>query len=339
MLDMGIPEAFEARKVYSWLDPEAYKRERPFKIAPGTFEGSAPGFALTLVRPKGLLAAVAEKGVSEETAWEMANVVNKVMTADRVDMGNIQDVSSVIDKVDANLNLALEWLVGDDVGAAAARLLDCYCEDLFRLGFSLTLRLNRRANLLAKSSVAPYLDENAMMCLDGLTQYPPYFFEGVSDPTRGGTRLFSALSEVRAVENWLDRMELQQQLFEEKFGFVLPAPDILDLEGCQPEEASDLTLADFFLTSLANKLLGRDFQPLPVSEEELAGLHGMVSQSGMMHPRLREETESWLEALLPGGGLFAGYCLDVLEEEFCSIGFEDIDPRFIGGLIVKLEEV
>jgi hypothetical protein len=29
--------------------------------------------------------------------------------------------------------------------------------------------------------------------------------------------------------------------------------------------------------------------------------------------------------------------LDIWEEEFCSIGFEDIDPRFIGGMIVQLE--
>jgi len=31
--------------------------------------------------------------------------------------------------------------------------------------------------------------------------------------------------------------------------------------------------------------------------------------------------------------------MDIWEEEFCSIGFENIDPRFIGGLIVKLEEL
>ena len=339
MLDMGIPEAFEARKVYSWLDPEAYKKERSFKIAPGAIQGLAPSFSLTLVRPKGLLAAVIDKGVSDETAWEITNVVNKVMMADRIDMGNLEEVSAVIDKVDANLNLALGWLCGDDEDAAAARMLDCYCEDLFRVGFSLILRLHRRASQLNQSSVAPYLDENAMMCLDALTQYPPVFFEGVSNPVQGGTRLFSTLSEVRAVEAWLDRMELQQQLFEEKLGFILPPPEALELDGCQPEEASDLTLADFFLTALANKLLGRDFQPLPIAEEELAGLHGMVSQSGVMNSRLREETGKWLDSLLPGGRTFADYCLDVLEEEFCSIGFADIDPRFIGGLIVKLEEV
>ena len=35
-------------------------------------------------------------------------------------------------------------------------------------------------------------------------------------------------------------------------------------------------------------------KPSPPTEEELAGLHGMVSQSGVLHPRLREETVNWL---------------------------------------------
>jgi hypothetical protein len=339
LLDMGIPEAFTAQKVYAWLDPEQYKQERPFKIAPGTFAGSAPAFTLTLVLPKGLLAAALAEGMSEELAWEMANVVNKVMMADRIEMGKLEQVSEVISKVDACLNLALEWLAGDDVAAASQCLADCYCEDLFRLGFSMTLALNRRASLVSKTSVAPYLDANARDCLTALTQFPPLFFEGVSDPTRGGTRLFGSLTEIRSVDKWLDRMELQRQLFEEGLQFNLPDPENIDLSGCHPDQADELTLVEFFLTSLANKLLGRDFQPLPVAEEELAGLHGMVSQAGIMHPRLREETVKWLESLLAGGGDFANYCLDIWEEEFCSIGFEDIDPRFIGGLMVRLEEI
>ncbi len=129
---------------------------------------------------------------------------------------------------------------------------------------------------------------------------------------------------------------MQRQLFEDAMQFVLPLPADLDLSGCQPEQADDITLVEFFLTSLANRLLGRDFQPLPIAEEELAGLHGMVSQSGVLNPRLREETVKWLDGLTPGGGDFARYCLDIWEEEFCSIGFEDIDPRYVGGLIIRL---
>jgi hypothetical protein len=134
-------------------------------------------------------------------------------------------------------------------------------------------------------------------------------------------------------------MELQRQLFEDVLHFPMPDPKVIDLSGCQPDNVDDITLVNFFLTSLANKLMGRDFQPLPIAEEELAGLHGMVSQSGVLNPRLREETVKWLGSLMDGGGDFATYCLDIWEEEFCSIGFEDIDPRFIGGMIVQLEEI
>ncbi len=336
--DMGIPEPFEARKVYAWLDPDQYRKERPGKLAPGSCAGSAPGFTLTLVRPRGLLAAVLADGLDETLAWELAHLVNKVMIADRIAMGDLEQVGKVISKVDACLNLALEWLAGEDVAVAGKCLADCYSEDLFRLGYSLTLRLQRRAAAIGRTSVAPYLDQKARACTTALGGHPPLFFEGVTDATRGGTRLFAALAELHAVERWLERMELQQQLFEEALHFVLPDPAALDLGGCQPDRAEDLTLVEFFLTALANKLLGRDFLPLPIAEEELAGLHGMASRSGELHPLLRQETVKWLEALLPGGGQFATYCLDIWEEEFCAVGFEEIDPRFVGGLIVRLAE-
>jgi hypothetical protein len=251
-------------------------------------------------------------------------------------MGDLDQVRAVIGKVDAYLNLALEWLAGQDLALARQSLDECYCEDLFRLGYSLTLKLQRRAAALSRTSVAPYLDPNAKACLAALAENPPLYFEGVGDPTRGGARWFADLFEVSAVEQWLERIEVQQQIFAEGLQFTLPDPAMLDLNGCQPDDIEDITLVEFFLTALSNKLLGRDFQPLPLAEEELAGLHGMVSQSGVLHPRLREETVNWLESLAPGGGDFARYCLDIWEEEFCSIGFEDIDPRYIGGLIVRL---
>ncbi len=336
LLDMGIPETFSARKVYTWLDPDQYREKRPFKLVPGSFAVSAPGFTLTLVRPKGMLAEVLAEGLDEELAWELASVVNKVMMADRVELGDLDQVKGVISKVDSCLNLALEWLAGQDAAVARKSLDECYCEDLFRLGYSLTLKLQRRAAALSRTSVAPYLDPNARACLEALAQNPPLYFEGVGDPTRGGTRMFADLYEVRSVDQWLARIEVQQRIFEEGLQFVLPDPATLDLDGCQPGDIEDITLVEFFLTSLANKILGRDFLPLPLAEEELAGLHGMVSQSGVLHPLLREETVNWLDSLVPGGGEFAGYCMDIWEEEFCSIGFDDIDPRYIGGLIVRL---
>ena len=336
--DMGIPEPFSARRIYAWLDPVQYRRERPFKIAIGHCEGSAPGFTLTLVHPKGLLAKALADGMDEEMAWEMASVVNKVIMADRIAMGDVEQVAGVISKVDAYLNLALEWMAGQDVAAAKECLTNCYWEDLFRVGHSFTLKLQRQAAVVSKTSVAPYLDPNARSCIAALTRFPPLFFEGVADATRGGTRLFASIAEIHSVEKWLARIEIQRQLFEDAMQFTLPLPADLDLTGCHPDEADDVTLVEFFLTSLANRLLGREFQPLPIAEEELAGLHGMVSQSGVLNPRLREETVKWLDSLAPGGGDFASFCLDIWEDEFCSVGFEDIDPRFVGGLIIRQME-
>jgi hypothetical protein len=336
--DMGIPDPSGARKVYAWLDPDQYRENRPDKISPGAFDRSAPGFALTLVRPKGLLAAVLADGIEENLAWEMTCMVNKVIMADRIEMDELDQVRRVLDKVDAYLNLALEWLAGQDIAAARACLSDCFSEDLLRLGYSLTVKLQRRAGKLAGTTVAPYLDPAARSCLSALMCVPPVFFEGIADATRGGTRLFTSLAEIRKTEQWLDRIELQCRLFADALKFSLPDPKQLDLSGCQPDQAAELTVVEFFLTSLANKLLGRDFLPLPIAEEELAGLHGMVSLSGELHPQLREETVMWLESLLPGGGSFAEYCLDIWQEEFCSVGFEDIDPRFVGGLIIRLAD-
>ncbi|MGW8312711.1 MAG: DUF6178 family protein [Desulfuromonadales bacterium] len=334
--DMGIPDPHSAGRVYAWLDPDQYRENRPDKISPGHFDGSAPGFPLTMVRPKGLLAAALADGLEENLAWELTSMVNKVIMADRIAMDQLDQVRKVLDKVDAYLNLALEWLVGQDVAAARVCLSDCYSEDLFRLGYSLTVTLQRRAEKSTGTTVAAYLDPAARACLAALRNKPPLLYEGIVDATRGGTRLFTSLAEIRKVEQWLARIELQCRLFDDVLKFSLPDPKQLDLSGCQPDQAAELTVVELFLTSLANKLLGRDFQPLPIAEEELAGLHGMVSHSGELHPRLRKETVMWLESLLPGGGSFAEYCLDIWQEEFCAVGFEDIDPRFVGGLIIRL---
>jgi len=336
LLDMGLPEPFAAQKVYTWLDPDQYREMRPFKLASGSFEGSAPGFPLTLVRPQGLLAAVLAEGLNEELAWEMANVVNRVMMADRIELGNLEQVRAVIGKVDATLNLALEWLAGQDVAAARTCLDECYGEDLFRLGHSLTLRLQRRALALQATPIAPYFDAKAKACLSALCRKTPRYFEGIGDPGRGGSRLFGELYELETAAHWLDKMEVQRRIFVDGLHFLLPEPSALELSGCQPDAAEDLSLTEFFLTALSNRLLGRDFLPLPLAEEELAGLHAMVSQGGVLNPRLREETVKWLETVTPGGGAFADYCLDIWEEEFCAVTFEELDPRFIGGLIVRL---
>lgn len=343
LLDQGFPEPAVAKSVYAWLDPAHFVVGEQRKIPlGGSATGAVPGAALQLAQGRGLLGAALAQGVDEQTAWELACVINKVLMAERIDLGELDQVRDAAERVWLTLNLALEYLVGSEVEAggaveAARRCLrDEYAERLFRLGFSLTLRLQRRARSVQALSIGPYLDREDRLLLEPLRQDRPQFPEVAERPERGGMRPFATLSDLRLVEDRLDRLEVQRRLFEERLPFPLPKPADWELAGCHPQSGGDLTLAIIFLTALANRLLDRPFAPQPLAGGDLADLHALVSRSGKLDPELRAQTLAWLESLEPGAGGFGRRCLDLLEEEFCALAPADLDPRYVGGLMVRL---
>lgn len=337
LLDLGFADPFEAQVVYAWLAPETFELPSRGKFTLGRVdEEPAPGFMLTMTRPTGLLGEILDAGVDEETGWELACLINKVAMADRIDIGDIDQVQYVIRKTCGLVNLSLEFLAGTDVTAAEQVFRDVYCEQLFRLGFSLTLKLQRRARALTQSTVGPYLDGRFRALLAPLREPCPRFYEGLEQEGLEDSRLFSGLRDIRLCEEWLDLLEIQRRLFENHFDFILPPPDEFDLEGTALETAEFLTLSEIFLTALANRLLGRPFRPEPIAATELVILHRKICSAGTLRPELVMETAEWLESLEEGAGGFAEFCLDVWQDEFCSIQPDAMDPRYIGGsLIVK----
>jgi hypothetical protein len=330
-----------ARGVYAWLDPEQFEyrpgAKRPF--ASGEETAAPPGFFLAAGQPRDLLAEVLAAGIDQSTTWELAFLVNKVMMADRVDVGDLREVQTATETVYRYLNLALEHLSANDA-TVAARLLDgSYLEELFRVGFSLTLRLQRRAAALTTGAIRPYLAGPFRGLVEALGRPRPKLFEGLERADRGGERPFAGRRDLDLAAAWLDRLEVQRRLFEELLPWPLPAPQTLDLSGCLPATPGALTLAEFFLTALANRLLGRPFAPEPVPQRELVTLQRQVCHQGRLAASLREETRALLEALAPGAGAFGEDCLDRWDQEFCPLAPDRLDPRFLGGLIVRLEPV
>ena len=151
-----------------------------------------------------------------------------------------------------------------------------------------------------------------------------------------GTRPFKTLDELRLATLGLQRLELQVALFAEDLLFSLAAPEEIDLTGCVPAQAEELKVSDLFLTALANRLLGRPFLPQPIPVAELPQLHLRVCQEGRLGEDLRQETVLWLESLRPGGGAFAEECLAIWAEEFCPLSAQNLDPRYLAGLIIRL---
>ncbi len=334
--DRGFPDPFESLSVYSWLNPADFVPEQYRKagIQPGE-SVEPPGFYLTAARPKDLLAEVLSGGIRVEVAWELTYLVNKVVTADRIDVGDPLQMQGVTEDVYRYLNLALEHLSGGDLQKASGLFDGVYLERLFQLGFSLTLELKQRAEKVRVSPIGPYLDGPFRAMVDALVGKKPRFFEGLSEQNRGGERPFANLRDLRLADEWLERLEVQVCLFDGRLGFELTAPQDLDLSGCVPDSAEDLTLSDYFLTALGNRILGREFLPAPIAQSELADLHGRVSRDGKLAADLRWETVQWLEKVTAGAGAFGSYCLDLWEEEFCQLAVGDIDTRYGCGLIVR----
>lgn len=339
LLDQGFPEAFAARGIYAWLDPQTFKPSDARKEVPFDFEEDrpAPGFVLAEAIPKNILAEVLAGGLSGETAWELTYLLNKMLMADAIDVGDAVEVEKTLKRLYATLNLALESICGQDVDKAAAMFEDSYLETLFRFGFSLGLQLQRRAQKLLQSSVADYFDAPCRALLDALSAPRPECWEGLFDVNRGGARPFENRAELQKAQLWLDRLEVQRQLFEDIFPFDLPGVEDFDLDGCQPEDIDQVSLSEIFLTALANQLLGGEFTPEPIPAVELTTLHGLVSRAGRVDPDLHQKTVDGLEHQLPGGGAFADWCLAVWNDEFCNLQPEGLDPRFVGGLIVRLD--
>jgi hypothetical protein len=256
--------------------------------------------------------------------------------AERVDLGEFDQVRGVVERAFVTLNLALEYLVGNDSEGARRCLREAYAEQLFRLGFSLTLGLQRRARELQESTIGPYLDRSFHALMTPLLQRRPHFPEVAERPERGGMRPFGNLAEVHLVEEWLDRLEVQRRLFEDHFPFPLPTPESWELTGCHPESGSELTLSTIFLTALANRLSNRAFAPHPLAAEDLVGLHLLITRGGKLDAELRRQTLTWLESLEPGGGAFGSFCLELWEDEFCAVSVDNLDPRYVGGLIVRV---
>jgi Family of unknown function (DUF6178) len=336
--DLGFSDPVDAKSIYSWLDPES------FRVADHLREGAAyaaqavqpPGYLLVEISPRPLLAEVLANGLDQNAAWELTFLLNKLMAADRVDPGDREQLTRTLDRLYSSLNLALEFLAGQDAEQAVEVFATVYFEYLFRLGFSLTLQLQRRARKLMASPLGPYLDAPLRPAVELLCQARPEFYLPLEGGSRAGSRQFSSVQDLELLRDLLTRLELQLQLVTRHFPTLLPDPEQFGLSGCEPGTLAELELSDLFLTALANQILGRPFAPEPIPRAELLPLQQQVTTAGALNPDLRSQTRQWLESLEPGGGRLADWCLDIWEEEFCPLAPEELNPRYISGLIIRL---
>ena len=336
LLEYGFPDPFEALGVYARLDVGSFdvsEYARPTTLAePGPV---APGFVLTEVRSRHLLARILEDGIDSGSVWDLSFLLNRVMVADGVDVGDSVAVQETMEQVYGYLNIALEHLCGSSVEKAQEVFEHSYLLGLFRLGYNLTLELQGEARRLRATSVGPYLDGPYLALVSALQNKKPLYSKALDGATQAGELPFTSLQQMETTRQRLLDVEVQRRLFEVHFGFDLPSQQDLDESGEPGDDVEPLTLSDYFLTALANRLLGRDFLPMPIARQELADLHRLVTDNSKLSKILRQQTLDWLESLEPGAETFGDFCLTLWEEEFCALDAASLDPRYIGGLLIK----
>ncbi|RLB06643.1 MAG: hypothetical protein DRG50_05105 [Deltaproteobacteria bacterium] len=371
LMDKGFPDLYESLEIYRWLDPSMLRIDEGAKDLSDPDERMkkwaeiAPNFYLAPQSSgsffsQALNISLEQEGM-ENLKGELVYLCNKVMVAEGVDVSQLEEVREALANVYHYLNLGLSHLAKGDVQEGVRGLKKLYLQQIFQVGYSLTLRLRREAEKILRDSWFPdgkndltLLDFPYYEVMEGILRPKPTFFEGLIDPNSSAYRTFRELKEIHITEEKMEEIKFLLRLHREIYGF---SPELIrrtDLEGCHPRDWREITLSTITLTSFANQILKARFEFSPLRQQEVKSfLIRSLEEDGKggVLPKLREdfvlEAKAYLNRLMKGcpenekerAWMFWQRCLEELKEEF---GYLDItrriDPRFTKGLLIGMGE-
>jgi len=141
--------------------------------------------------------AIEDQRFAEDVAAALIAVVNRALSADRVDPCDLDRVRSVSTRALATVSLGLEYLSDGSIEGGVRVLAGTPLITIFRVGFSLTVELARLAQRLHQRGVD---DPN----LDPLLTKRPLFPRAFDTPPFAGGRPFRSLSDVHRVRRYLE---------------------------------------------------------------------------------------------------------------------------------------
>ena len=342
--DLGFADPFESRSLYTYIQPDTfnakhYRKPAMAQVFADDAAKTSPMFMLTMAQPQDILGELLSNGASSELCYDLSLLLNRALSAEKVDFGDVTEVTDVLQNVYHTLNIALGYQAGADLDQAEELLNDVYLQALYQLGFSLTVQLRRRAEAIKQSAIGCYLDGPDAALVNALCLPIPQFYNGLVDASRADSRSFHSWAEVVQVQQELECVEALQQLFSSDGLVELPPPEELDLSGCVPDQAEEVTLSELFLTAMANQLLGREFLPIPIAAAELLVLHAKFNTDAtdvITIAELRSQTGAWIGEHVGGCSTFADFCIDIFDQEFISLAKDDVVAEYVGGLLIRL---
>ncbi|SDU04264.1 DUF6178 family protein [Desulfobacula phenolica] len=272
---------------------------------------------------------------------ELAALINKVISADKIKLKAKQDLERAISKVCDYLNLGLEVILkGEPKPELAKNVIHKYfLEDIFRTGSRAGIKLKTKAanwfqNSFMNQNKLPlsFLGENFLGCIGGLfLDRPLYYnayvsgdlyrnFKSISDITKTNT----ALEQIMALDTVLGKLNIDLESFKE--GVLTYKTLILTLwakdrlKQAMNLEPIDMVLFKEFFAALFSKSDSDAIEHIPLNDLII----WTCEATGMKETDLPEKFFEVLTALI-----------NELKDEYGSVDPENIDPRFIPHFLLR----
>ncbi len=305
----GFVDYYDALSIYSGTAGERQgvpDREDELEAIPGEETmGNLPAvFADSILGGQFLLQAfrhVTDPGESDRCAHELTALGNRILSANLVNLGELEGVRPALEEMRDFLTIGLEHLTGNRADEAPAALRKNYIQTIFKIGFDRVARLRDLAGSIAaiRGFHLTSLDQQDVDFLEGVKRFKPL----LSD--EGRYRNFQNTGDV---ENARARLDTLRRMVET---FMTTFPEV---QG---------SFMKTFNTASVRFAIDGKFEPVALSAKELERfLAGGFALPAMEVPAaLQPFAERWWKEL---------------REELTPLAGAKVDPRFIGSVEVVL---
>jgi hypothetical protein len=250
------------------------------------------------------LESVTSADESQRLAQELTALGNRILSANLVNLGELEGVRPALEEMRDTLTIGLEYLAGGQLERAAATFQKTYVHAIFKTGFAQIAKLRTQADRLAgiPGFQLEMLDPSDREFVEALRRFKPLLIE------QGRFRNFRSIDDVDAAQRRLQALSSMVKVFLPQFP-TMPA-----------------TFARAFNTATVRAVLYGRFEIVPLTPSELKDMERWLANGFELPPI---ETP-------PEFAPFAERWWAELRAELEPLAGKSIDPRFVQVILVKL---
>ncbi len=344
MADLGYVDFYEALEVFRPLDPQSVEigedSAAAMEAAKVTGEpalaSALPAVVLDSVVGRSFLVqtleAVADPKQVENLQNSLLFLVNRVMSAGRLNPGQHDALQLAALHSTATVALGLEYISGGDLEKAKAAIVSISMSRLHRVGYTLCLRLARFARVIAPRALTA--GEPTMTVLEAVLSKRPFYPVVLDNPASSDMRAIESLADLSNVADFLKALALRIAIAD-ALGVDLSVPT-------EEQSAEGPELDDYVRSALLRSYIGGELTCSALTHAELHCFRDFVADGGLDASRVSKAKAALVTTLDQVGVVEARDALDSLvsqwfkelEERFASLPSNvEIETRFLDGVL------